>query len=67
MKCSSLCYLPTAAFIRADAPDETLCFHFFYLLLDGPFRDAYAKRKVCDSNPRIILHEFDDFMGGFFR
>jgi hypothetical protein len=57
--------MPAAAFIRADALDATLRFHFSYLLLDGPLRNAYAERKVCDSNCRIILHEFDDFLGTF--
>jgi hypothetical protein len=59
---SSLCYLPAAAFIRADVLDATLRFHFSYLLLDGPLRNAYAQRKVCDGDCRIIMYEFDDFL-----
>ncbi len=46
--------LPVAALVRADALDAALRFHFSYLLLDSPLCNAYAERKVCDGDCRII-------------
>jgi hypothetical protein len=51
--------------IRADTPDTANNSHFFDLLLDGPIRNSHDLSKIRYGNRRIVLHEFDDFLGTF--